>query len=131
MSSTQTVTATEVAERFVASLAAKDFVAVEQLFDPAIRFRGLVPTTLREHAGAVDAVERLRLWFGDVGELELLESEVAELGGRVRLRYRFRGDEPGDGWSVVEQEGYADVLEGRISDLSLVCSGWRSTEPPR
>jgi hypothetical protein len=131
MTTAETRPATVVAEQLVAAIAAKDFEAVEDLLAPEIRFRAMVPSRIREHENAAETAERFRLWFGDVDELELVESEADVIGGRVRLRYRLRGDEPGEGWSTAEQVGYADVVDGRITDLSLVCSGWRPADRPR
>jgi hypothetical protein len=48
----------------------------------------------------------------------------------VLYRFRVHNDE---GTYLVEQQGYFDAADGRISRMSLVCSGYRplkaTTEP--
>jgi hypothetical protein len=43
---------------------------------------------------------------------------------RLHLAWRFRLREDGD-WFVVEQQAYCDLDGGRITSLSLLCSGFR------
>jgi hypothetical protein len=40
------------------------------------------------------------------------------------MSYRFRVLN-GDGWHLVEQQAYCTVADGKITDLSVVCSGFR------
>jgi hypothetical protein len=42
---------------------------------------------------------------------------------KVSLSYCLRMHK--DRWHVIEQRGYADVVDGKITDLNLVCSGFR------
>lgn len=42
---------------------------------------------------------------------------------RVSLSYRFRTHK--DRRYVIEQRSYADVVNGKITNLNLVCSGFR------
>ena len=112
------------------SIAAQEFDAIAGLLAEDARLRALVPARLREEEGRDDVVARLRFWFGDTEALELLESDVEELAGRVRFRYRLRGREAERGWVVQEQSGYVDVVGGRIAAIDLVCSGDRPIDPP-
>jgi hypothetical protein len=63
-------------------------------------------------------------WFGDADPLELLDSSAERLVDRVHIRYRFDSFEEGE-WYLVEQQAYADVVDGRIRAMSLVCSGFQ------
>ena len=112
------------AAELVDALAAQDFERLETLFSPDVRFRALVPPGLREEATAAGAAARMRGWFGDCDPLELLESEVEPVADRTHVRYRFQAREEGK-WRVVEQEAYLDAEDGRISDISILCSGFR------
>jgi hypothetical protein len=105
------------------ALAAKDFDRLGTLFAPDVRFRALV----REDATAADAAARVRGWFGECDPLELLESEVEQVADRTSVRYRFHAREDG-AWSIVEQQAYFDVTDGRISDISILCSGFRAAD---
>ena len=48
----------------------------------------------------------------------------------MRFRYRFRGFDSEDGWTVMEQTGFVDAAEGRIAAIDLVCSGDRPVPAP-
>lgn len=114
-----------VAGAFVDALARRDFDAIGDCFSPAARMRALVPQRLRDETGPGAIAERFRFWYADLGEFELVESEVDAIADRVRIRYRVRGVDPEDGAVVQEQEGYATVDDGRIAAMNLVCSGFR------
>ena len=123
------MTGTVTAERFVAALGARDFDGVEALLAPDVRFRALVPRALREHDNAADTAGRFPLWFGEPEVFEVLDSTVGEVSGRIHVAYRFRVlDE--EGWQVVEQQAYLDAPEGRITDISIVCSGVVPVDAP-
>ncbi len=47
---------------------------------------------------------------------------------RYRLAYRFLMDSDGEP-CLVEQQGFFDAVDGRITSLSMVCSGFRAVEP--
>ena len=114
----------EPAAELVEALAAKDFERLQTLFAADVRFRALIPKGLREDATAEDAAARMRGWFGDCDPLELLDSAVEQIADRVHVRYRFHAREEGD-WHLVEQQAYLTVEDGRISDIDIVCSGFR------
>ena len=56
-------------------------------------------------------------------ELTTLRSKVSTMHDRVSLSYRFRTHK--DRRYVIEQRSYADVVNGKITNLNLVCSGFR------
>ena len=117
-------TAVSVASSFVEALPARDFEALECLFGAQVRFRAIVPRGVREAATAQDAVGWLRTWFGNADSIELLGSEATAVADRTYLRYRLRIHEAGT-TMIIEQHGFADVENGQIVDLSLLCSGFR------
>jgi hypothetical protein len=126
--SVEEVDAKQVRERLVTAISVRDFDEIERCLAPNVHFRALVPELLREHDNAAESVERLRLWWSDADLFELVESHVEEVADRVGLSYRIRCREDGE-WYLVEQLGYAEVENGLVVDLSLVCSGFRPTEP--
>jgi len=113
-----------VSERLVSALASRDFDALEGLFSPDLRFRALVPSGAREATDARVAVAWLRDWFGTSESFDVVDAGVEEVGGRTRLWYRFRLDRA-DRRCLIDQEGFCDVRRGAVTDLSLVCSGFR------
>jgi len=120
-----TVTGTQVGERFLDALEAQDFDAAAELFAPDGRLRALVPQALRDDEGPDAVANRFRFWWDGLAELELLEREAARFHDRTRIRYRWRGRDPEDGWVEVEQEGYLRLdADGRIAVMNVVCSGF-------
>jgi len=113
-----------IAADLVGSLARRDFDAVERRLSPEVRFRALVPSGVREASDATGAVAWLREWFGSSNVFDVVGSGVEVVGGRHRLWYRFRLERDGRP-CLIDQEGFCDVDGGRVTDLSLVCSGFR------
>ncbi len=116
-------------EALIAALARRDLAALEACFHPELRFRALVPPGVREVATASEAIAYFRRWFGEAERLDLLDSDAGLLADRLRLRYRFHVVDA-DGDQVVEQQAYADVRNGRIVALDLLCSGFRPLTSP-
>lgn len=112
-----------VATDFLDALARRDWAAVQSLLASNVAFRVLTPRALREADDDTGATAWLARWFGDADELTVLRSEVSSMYDRVSLSYRFRLHK--DRWYVIEQRGYADVVAGEITNLTLVCSGFR------
>jgi hypothetical protein len=115
------------AQSFVDALTGRDFDALEGLFSPDVRFRALVPSGVREATDAAGAVAWLRDWFGVSKSFDVVDAGVEEVGGRGRLWYRFCLDRH-DRRCLIDQEGFCDVRRGLVTDLSLVCSGFRPVE---
>lgn len=112
-----------VATAFLSALARQDWAEVQSLLARGVSFRALTPRALRaadDDAGMMDWLAR---WFGDADELTMLQSEVTTMHDRVSLSYRFRAHK--DRWYIIEQRGFADILNGKITSLNLVCSGFR------
>jgi hypothetical protein len=112
-----------VAGEFLDALARQDWAVVQSLLDHSVSFRVLTPRALREADDDTSAIAWLARWFGDADELTTLRSKVSTMRDRVSLSYRFRMHK--DRWYVIEQRGYADVVNGKITNLNLVCSGFR------
>lgn len=114
-----------VVERFLAALAVRDFQAIEALFHPEVRFRAVVPSTVREAATAGGAGDWFRYWFGAADSFEVVHSSAGTLADRLHLAYRVRLHDQ-NGWQVVEQQAYLTVAGNQIDDMALLCSGFRS-----
>ena len=114
-----------VAEQFLSALAVRDFEAIEALFHPEVRFRALVPSTVREAANAGEATAWFQHWFGTADLFELVHSTAGALAGRLHVAYRLRLHDQ-NGWEEVEQQAYLSVAGGQIEDIALLCSGFRA-----
>lgn len=109
---------------FLDALARRDWAGARSLLDPRVSFRVLTPRALREADDDAGAVEWLGRWFGDADELTTLRAEVSTMHDRLSVSYRFRLHK--DRWYVIEQRGYIDVADGKITAITLVCSGFRN-----
>lgn len=112
--------------RFVAALSAKDVDAMSALLHPEIEFRGVTPSRAWEAFTPQGVCEILfGAWFEPMDHIEeTIEADSAPLADRHRLRYRLRVESEGTEY-FVEQQGYYDAIDGRITRLSLMCSGFR------
>jgi hypothetical protein len=123
-----TVPRSDRADAFLDSLAAQDFARLGGALTPGARLRALLPSGLRERAGAEVIAGQFGCWFGGTQDFELVEAAVGEVGGRLHLRWRLRlrAERLGGGWFTVEQQAYADTGgDGRIAGLDLLCTGYR------
>ena len=116
------------ADAFLEGLAAQDFAQLGGALAVGACLRALLPSGLREWAGAEAIAAQFARWFGDTEDFELVEATVGEVGGRLHLhwRLRLRAQRLGPGWFTVEQQAYADTGDGgRIARLDLLCTGYR------
>lgn len=112
-----------IASEFLGALARQDWIGVRSLLDPRVSFRVLTPRGLREADDEDGTIAWLTRWFGDADDVATGHSEISMMHDRLGISYRFRVHK--DRWYVIEQRGYADVAAGKISGLTLVCSGFR------
>ena len=117
------------ASAFLDALLRRDFDQVKRTLAPTVRFRALVPSGIREAQGADEATNWLRTWFGNSEDFHVLDSGVEEFAGRSHLWYRFALTREGRP-TVVGQDGFCDTTTSGITDLALVCSGFRPANQP-
>lgn len=111
------------------AIAAGDAGLIARCFHPDVRFRALTPNTERRGASADDAVAIIADWFREKRDLVLLDATVTPVMGRTKASWRIACVRDGAP-HVVEQVAYCDVADGRITDMALVCSGFRPTPEP-
>jgi hypothetical protein len=117
----------ECAGAFLGGLAAQDFAQLYGALAAEARLRALLPSGLREWAGAQAIADRFAGWFGETEEFQLVNVAVGEVGGRLHLhwRIRLRAERLGPGWFTVEQQAYADTgQDGHFARLDLLCTGY-------
>lgn len=120
-----TVHARDVASGFLDAFSRRDYDGIAAMFAENGRLRGLVPPGLREADGRDAIAERFRIWNDDLEDWELLESETDGLADIVKLRWRVASTDSELGRTVYEQTAYAEIGEGGIVWMNLVCSGDR------
>ena len=77
----------------VAALTERDFGRLAGTFAPDVRMRGFIPGGPVEVSGAEPATTRFASWFGESEELELVHAGSDEVGDRLHVFYRLRGEE--------------------------------------
>ena len=121
-----------VAGRFIDGLAARDFDGVVATLTDEVRFRALLPSRVLDLEGRDAVRATFETWFGDAERWDLVEAVVGEVGGRIHLRWRLSLTNPrvAAGNLLVEQQVYADAgPDGRLHDVSLLCTGYRPDRP--
>lgn len=119
-----TPTFTSIGQAYLDALARRDFDRIEQLLHPHIRFRGLIPGTVREGTTTEEALSWLRRWFSDWEVFNLVQYSVDQVGDRLHLAYRAQVRDQ-EGWQEVAQHLYCSIGQGVMTDLALLCSGFR------
>ena len=122
-----TIHARDVASGFLEAFSRRDYDGIAATFVEDGRLRGLVPPGLREADGREAIAERFRIW-NDVEDWELLESDREDLADLVKLHWRVASTDPELGRTVYEQTAYAEIGEGGIAWMNLVCSGDRRAD---
>jgi hypothetical protein len=86
-----------------------------------------------EWEGPERVTEAFRSWFGGADDFELVDATLGDVGGRLHLAWRIRVRPApfgiGEGWHVIEQQGYADAANS-IEKLDLLCSGFNPERVP-
>lgn len=114
-----------VAGAFLEAFATRDFDALADCLDSAVRFRAQLPPGAIDVTGVDDTVARFRYWFG-ADAFELVDASVGRIGERIYLRWRVRTSPPADPavLRIVEQHMFA-AADDRIHSIDLLCSGFQ------
>jgi len=124
---------TDIGNRYVEALAARDTGALLGLFAPDVFFRGMTPGRFWE-AGSPEQVvhDVLYQWFEPTDVIESVDHlEVGQIVDRERVDYLLRVRNP-DGVFAVEQRAYFDTDDnGQICRMHTMCAGFRPIEETR
>jgi hypothetical protein len=117
----------DVARAFAEALGRKDAESLKTLLHEDVDFRAMTPGAFWEADSAATVVDDILLgtWFTTADEItDILDIEVATVGARERVGYRFDVSN-GDGRHVVEQQAYLQSEDGRIGWLRVMCAGYQ------
>ena len=115
---------TSIGQAYLDALAVRDFERIKKLLHPHICFRGLVPGAVCEGATAEETLSWLRRWFGTAEGFNLRQCSVDQVVDRLHLAYRAQVRDQ-EGWQEVAQHLYCIIEHEVITDLALLCSGFR------
>jgi hypothetical protein len=114
-------------QRLVTAIAYRDWDDLAACLDAAVQFRALTPSGLRTGDGRVSATSYFQDWFGEPDQLAHLSSDVRLIEDRLHVSYRFRAHK--DRWYLIEQHAYCSFERGKITQIDLLCSGFRAEAP--
>ena len=118
--------ASGLAHRFTAALAARDAAALRSLFGSEVDFRGLTPGRVWEAQTADALIDEVILgsWFEPGDVIQRIESvQDGRVGTRTRIGYRLQVESAGQTYTV-EQQAFLDLTDGKITWLRVLCSGF-------
>ena len=119
---------TNVTDRFLGCLSARDFDGLSSLFAAGARARLLLPRGLVELSGGEEIAGRFRTWFGSASRFEIATSSDQPIGRRRRLTWLIRAVRESDSVELVEQNALFDSGPDGIESLDLLCSGFHPVE---
>ncbi|MET0997506.1 MAG: hypothetical protein ABWX73_02220 [Marmoricola sp.] len=115
-------------EQLVRAIAAKDAGRLRSLFSTPVTFRGITPRRFWDAETAVEVVDEIMLgrWF-DPGTTvtEVTSVETGTVADVHSVRFRMSLVLASGQAAVTEQTAYFGAADGRITDMRLVCSGFR------
>jgi hypothetical protein len=108
------------------AIVARDTSTLMALFSTPVTFRGVTPRRFWDAETPVAVADIiLGTWFGPektVTAVTLVDTDT--VGDVEKVTYRMAVDLE-SGPSVIEQVAYYTERDGRITDIRLVCSGFR------
>jgi hypothetical protein len=112
--------------RFVAAIEVRDRAALRSLFATPVQFRAVTPRRFWDAETPSDVADIvLGTWFAQskqITRVSLVEDDT--VGDISKITYRMSvATESGP--TVVEQVAYYTVQDDRITQVRLVCSGFR------
>jgi TusA-related sulfurtransferase len=112
-------------QRFLKSLAARDFEGLAATLASDAKARFLLPHGLEEYAGRDAIVGRIKSWFGSASVFDLTSSSEEMVGPRQRLTWRFSVVRNSNSRELVEQLAYLNLGPAGIERIDLLCSGFQ------
>jgi hypothetical protein len=120
------------ADALIAAVCRREFDAIARLLTPDVRMRAVLPTRYLEAVGD-EVVAWFTRWFGSTERFEVIDARSANIAGRARVQWRFNvAPHPVTsvpGWHEIEQVAFCETSAGSISQIDLVCSGYRPLPP--
>jgi hypothetical protein len=116
-----------IAARFATAVAGKDTAALTELLAPDVDFKALTPRKFWDGSAPADVLDALFAhWFDDDDRIDALVAMTSHdpVEDTEHCSYRLAITTP-DGPHTVEQQAYFRTVDGRISYLRVLCSGYR------
>jgi hypothetical protein len=117
----------DLGNRFGAALAAKNSAALRAMLADTVDFRAMTPNHTWEGHSPTAVIDNVVLgtWFPSADSMELIAATATGVVGRRHgFIYRLQGTNR-DGGFVIEQHAYAELAQGKITWIRVLCSGFQ------
>jgi hypothetical protein len=118
------VTNAEIAGAYLDAVVARDYERVESLLGDDFRLRDLSPPGFTEVSGSGGALSGLRELLDMFDTVELVESDVYEIGNVTYVRARVHFVHPEAGERMLEQHHLLTIADERIHAIDELCTGF-------
>lgn len=112
-----------VARAYLDAVVARDYSEVRSLLHDDFRLRDLSPPGFTEVEGADEALGNLREFLDMFESLDLVESDVYDIGAVTYVRARLHLVHAEAGERILEQHHLLTIAEGRIQAIDELCTG--------
>ena len=114
----------EIGRAYLDALVARDYERVESLLADDFRLRDLSPPGFTEVSGSGAAMSGLRGMLDMFDTVQLLESDVYEIGPVTYVRARVGFVHPEKGSRMLEQHHLLTIADQRILAIDELCTGF-------
>ena len=114
----------EIARAYLDAVVARDYERVESLLADDFRLRDLSPPGFTEVIGARQALPGLREMLDMFDTVQLVESDVYEIGPVTYLRARIHFVHPEAGTRMLEQHHLLTIEDQQIQAIDELCTGF-------
>jgi ketosteroid isomerase-like protein len=119
-----TVANEEIAHSYLDAVVARDYERLESLLAEDFQLRDLSPPGFTEVSGSGSALTGLREMLDMFDTVELVESDVYEIGNVTFVRARVRFVHPEAGARMLEQHHLLTIADHRIQAIDELCTGF-------
>lgn len=114
----------EIGEGWARAIKTRRFERIADLCRPSVRSRLMWPDGYVSFESAEDLAARIGQWYAESDPIEIQALQVEPVGDKVSISYRLTLRERGE-WLEVEQQIFGMVKGGLLTQLDLMCSGFR------
>ena len=118
------MTSAEIARAYLDAVVARDYERVESLLADDFRLRDLSPPGFTEVSGSGATLSGLREMLDMFDTVELVDSDVYEIGNVTYVRARVRFVHPEAGERMLEQHHLLTIADQRIHAIDELCTGF-------
>jgi len=118
------MTSAEIARAYLDAVVARDYEHVESLLADDFRLRDLSPPGFTEVTDTGAALTGMRELLDMFDSVQLVESDVYDIGNVTYVRARIHFVHPEAGARMLEQHHLLTIADGRIQAIDELCTGF-------